>query len=545
MSNPLDMFFTWERETPNATFLRQPFSGQWKTWTYQQAGDEIRKIASGIKSLNLPERSHIAILSKNCAHWIMADLAILMTGNVSVPLYPTLTAPSIRQILEHSDAKAIFIGKLDNYEFQKSGIPSTVIRISVRTYENLEELSWEEWIKNNRALTEIYAWNPDEVATIKYTSGTTGGPKGVMHSLGAFEAVYQVTRKDLNLPMHARVFSYLPLSHIAERMGIEMFGLSSGALFSFSESLEQFPKDLMETQPNLFFAVPRIWAKFQEKILEKIPQPKLDLLLSIPLVRSIVKKSIRKKLGLAKATHIYSGAAPITLELLSWFETLGITIFQAIGMTEDCVYSHFNRHGANRFGTVGQRLTGLQVKISEEGELRIKSPSLMKGYYKAPELTEQAFDNEGFLKTGDMGEIDNEGFLTITGRIKDLFKTNRGKYISPTPIEMKLLAYPIIEQACVVGMGIPQPIVLITLSATGKTKSKEEIVECLSGALESVNPTLEKYERLEKVIIMQNDWTIENGLITPTLKVKRNEVEKIHLPKYPKWYEIAGKVVWE
>ena len=412
-------------------------------------------------------------------------------------------------------------------------------------YQIQEEITWEGLLQHNEPLNEVSRWNNDEVMTIIYTSGTTGGPKGVMHSMGAFDAVITVAIKDLTLPMHPRLFSYLPLSHIAERMGIEMVGLYRGAEFSFAESLELFPKNLMETQPNLFFAVPRIWGKFQEKILEKLPQAKLDRLLSIPFINWIVKKSIRKKLGLAKATHIYSGAAPIAVDLLKWFEKLNVTIYQALGMTEDCVYSHFNRHRANRFGTVGQRLSGVQVKIASDGEFRLKCQGLMKGYYKNPELSAQAFDEEGFLRTGDIGEIDQDGFLTITGRIKDQFKTNKGKYISPAPIEVKLLASADAEQVCVVGMGIPQPIALIILSAAGKAKSKAAIIQSLSGSLAAVNSTLENYEHLEKVVIMKEDWTIENGLMTPTMKVKRNEVEKLHLPKYPKWYELDGLVVWE
>jgi long-chain acyl-CoA synthetase len=475
----------------------------------------------------------------------MADLAIMITGNISVPLYPTLTAPSIRQILEHSEANVIIVGKLDNYESQKSGIPSGLIRIGISTYQIQEEITWEGLIQHHEPLKEISPWSNDEVMTIIYTSGTTGGPKGVMHSMGAFDAVINVAIKDLTLPMRPRLFSYLPLSHIAERMGIEVFGLYSGAEFSFAESLDLFPRNLMETQPEVFFAVPRIWAKFQEKILAKLPQPKLDRLLSIPIVSWIIKKSIRKKLGLANATHIYSGAAPIAVDLLKWFEKLDVTIFQALGMTEDCVYSHFNRRGANRPGTVGQPLSGVQVKIANDGEFRLKCPGLMKGYYKNPELTAQAFDEDEFLKTGDIGEIDEDGFLTITGRIKDQFKTNKGKYISPAPIEVRLLSNADVEQICVVGMGIPQPIALIILSAAGKAKSKEAIIKSLSGALAQINPTLEKYERLEKVIIMKEDWTIENGLMTPTTKVKRNEVEKMHLPKYPKWYGMDGVVVWE
>jgi long-chain acyl-CoA synthetase len=545
-STPLKQFLKWEKETPTSIMLRQPFSGEWKNWTYQQAGEEIRKIASGLKALNLPNRSNIALLSKNCAHWIMAALAIMMAGHISVPLYATLTAHSIRQILDHSEARAIIVGKLDKYNEQKDGIPEGVQKIGMELYGIKDAMSWEKMVASEKPITDIAPWDRDEVLTIMYTSGTTGKPKGVMHSAGNFDSIVQAGIIDLELPMHPRLFSYLPISHIAERTGIEMIGLYRGATFSFAESLETFPANLASTQPNLFFAVPRIWAKFREKISEKLPPKKLNTLLSIPIINNIIRKSIKKKLGLSEATHIYSGAAPISVDMLEWFDKIGVTIYQAIGMTEDCIYSHFNRRGANRFGTVGKALTGVKVKIADDGEFRLKCAGVMKGYYKEPELTAASFDEEGYLKTGDKAEYDKDGFLSIVGRVKDQFKTDKGKYVSPAPIEMLLLANTDIEQACVVGMGIPQPISLIILSAAGKSKSKEDLVTSLSSSLAQVNTELESYEKLEKMVIMKDDWTVENGLITPTLKVKRNEVEKIHLPKYPTWYHTQpGVVVWE
>ncbi len=545
-STPLLQFLKWEKEVPNDLFLRQPYNGEWRNWTFEQAGEEIRKVAAGLRRLNLPNRSNVAILSKNCAQWIMADLAIMMAGHISVPLYATLTAPSIQQILEHSESKAIIIGKLDQYKAQQEGIPAGVIRIGMELYGIQEDHSWDKMLAAEKPIKEVATWSPDELLTIMYTSGTTGKPKGVMHTAGNFDAIIRVASSDLNLPMRPKLFSYLPISHIAERMGVEMIGIYRGALFSFAETLESFPKNLADTQPDLFFAVPRIWAKFREKISEKLPPKKLDRLLSIPIVSNVIRKSIKKKLGLSKATHIYSGAAPISVEMLEWFNKIGVTIYQAIGMTEDCIYSHFNKAGANRFGTVGKALSGLQFKIADDGEMRIKSPSLMKGYYKEPELSAATFDEEGFLKTGDKAEKDKDGFVTIVGRVKDQFKTDKGKYVSPAPIEMMLLANQDIEQACVVGMGIPQPIALVVLSASGKAKSKEDIALSLANSLNHVNPNLESYEKLEKAVIMKEDWSIENGLLTPTLKVKRNEVEKIHIPKYPTWYHTQpGVVVWE
>jgi len=544
-SSPLAQFLKWEKEIPNDIFLRQPFDGVWKTWTWAQAGNEARRIAQGLKSLNLPAKSHIAILSKNCAQWILSDLAIMVAGYISIPIYPTLTAHSIQPILEHSDTKAIILGKLDDFDLQKDGIPADVIQISTETYGIKTSHTLENFIAQQTPLNEIYNWQQDEIFTIIYTSGTTGKSKGVMHSIGAFDTVIDIALKDLRLPIHPQLLSYLPISHIAERIGIEINGLYTGATISFAESLESFAKNLAEVQPDLFFAVPRIWGKFREKILQKLPQKKLNLLLSIPIIKGVIKKKIRKNLGLARASHIYSAAAPLSLDLLLWYDKLGISICQAYGMTEDCVYSHYCSPHQNLYGSVGKALTGLQVKISEDGEIREKSVSNMKGYYKEKEMTAETFDEEGYLRTGDMGEYDKDGYLFITGRVKDLFKTDKGKYISPAPIELKILADTDIEQVCVVGTGVPQPMALVTLSDSGKQRSKEELVQSLSGLLNTINPSLEKFEMLEKIIIMKGNWTIANGLITPTLKVKRNEIEKIHLPKYPAWFDEKDLIVWE
>ena len=544
-STPLQQFLKNEQEYSNDIFLRQPFNGEWTTWTWKQAADESRRIATALHSLQLPKGSHVAILSKNCAHWMMADIAIMMAGCVSIPIYPTLTAASIQPILEHSDAKAIFIGKLDDFKSQESGIPPQLIRIGFDAYERNERYNWSELIQQHQPLQHTHQWQQDELMTIIYTSGTTGKPKGVMHTAGNFDRVLQTATAELRLPHRSALISYLPLSHIAERVGIEMNGLYNGSVISFAESVDTFAKNVAEVQPELFFAVPRLWGKFREGILKKLPQKKLDLLLSIPIINNIIKKSIKKKLGLARASHIYSASAPIAVDLLKWFSKLDVKIIQALGMTEDCVYAHFERPFDFRHGSVGKPFSGLQVKISDEGELRVKSESNMIGYYKEPEMTAEMFDEEGYLKTGDICEYDHDGFLFVTGRLKDQFKTDKGKYISPAPIEMKILANADIEQTCVVGMSIPQPIALVTLSDIGKQKTKEEIIQSLTESLAAINPHLEKHERLEKAVVMKENWTIENGLLTPTLKVKRNQVEKIHHAFYPKWFAIDGKVIWE
>ncbi len=543
----LQWFLDHEKTKPQAVFLRQPIGGVYREWTFSAAGKEIRAIAAGFDRLGLEPQSHVAILSKNCAHWLMADLAIQYAGHISIPIYPTLTASSIRPILEHSGSKAIFVGKLDDYRNQEAGIPIGVHKLGIDMFGTAGDSSWEEWLAEGPTDKAAYSWNMDEVFTIMYTSGTTGKPKGVMHSVAAFESTIEAAIRDLKIDTRLahRMFSYLPLSHIAERIGIESLGLKLGATFSFAETLDSFAQNLADTQPTVFFAVPRIWAKFREKIEQKLPPSKLNLLLSIPIINNVIRKSIKKKLGLTEAGLIFSGAAPIPVEMLQWYDKLGIKVLQAYGMTEDCVYAHFNRNDQNRFGTVGLPLKGLQVKIADESEIRVKCPGLTKGYYKEPELTAALFDDEGYLRTGDKGSVDQDGFLTITGRVKDQFKTDKGKYISPAPIEMSLATNSDIETVCVVGMGVPQPIAMVVLSAAGKAKSKQEVEASLLHSAVETNKDLEAHEMLEKVVILKEDWTVENGLLTPTLKVKRNELEAIYLNKYPEWYGRSEKIVWE
>ncbi len=544
----LKNFLRWEKETPDLIFLRQPVKGQWQDWSFRKAGDEIKKMAAGLQSMNLPLRSNIAILSKNCAHWLMADLAIFMAGHVSVPLYANITAPSIQQILEHSDCAAIFVGKLDEYDQQKAGIPSSVKIISIDFYGVHDGELVSQWIANQNPTLTAPNWKAEELMTIMYTSGTTGKPKGVMFNSVAFAHSDGVIIDYLDrvepLPPHPDLFSYLPLCHIAERALTEILGCHTGARISFVESLETFPRDLAHVQPHLFFGVPRIWSRFQEKILEKLPQKKLDRLLGIPLVNFLVKRALTKKLGLSHALLKATAAAPIPKTLLEWYEKLGITIREIYGMTENSALSHANQEEV-RFGTVGKPLPTVEVKFSPDDEILTRHKALMMGYYKESTLTAEIFTADGFIKTGDCGKVDQDGFLKITGRVKDIFKTDKGKYVSPSPIEMRLLKNTDIEQVCVVGMGIPQPIALIILTVAARSKSKEDLTKSLSASLTEVNTVLEDYERLKKAVIMKTEWSIANGMMTPTMKVKRNEVERIHLPQYPTWYAHQEPVVWE
>ncbi len=538
------MFYKWEKETPGQLLFHQPFPEGARTYTYAHAGDEIRKLAAALIAMNLPPRSRVAILSKNCAHWIMADFAIWMAGHISVPLYPTLSANAIRQILDHSEAKVVFVGKLDDYASQRDGIPPNAQKISFPFYGTNDGIPWNELIENNKPLETNPTLDRHELATIKYTSGTTGVPKGVMLSFHSIDHVLPHAFNIMRTGGNDRFFSYLPLSHIAERMLVELGAIYNGATIYFSESLEKFPANLAHAQPTVFLAVPRIWSKFREKILEKLPQKKLNLLLSIPIVSSLIKRKIKTNLGLLKCNWAITGASPISVELLEWFKKLDIVILEVYGMTENLAWATSNI-SETKFGSIGKPWTNVQVRLTPEGELQTKGDATMLGYYKMPDLTKETFTDDGFLKSGDLAQTDAEGFYFITGRIKDQFKTDKGKYIAPLPIELKLSSNGDIEQVCVVGMGVPQPMALVVLSAAGKAKSKDELIKSLTETLESVNKELESYEKLHAAVVMKGDWTVPNGLITPSLKVKRNEVEKIHLPTYPRWYTVGKKVVFE
>ena len=500
-------------------------------------------MAAGIKAMELPPQSNIALISKNCAHWIICDLAIMMSGHTSVPLYPNLNANSIREVLEHSGAMLLFVGKLDDWHVIKQGVPDGLKCIAFPFCNYDEYESWENISNLQKPLNENIERDQNDIATIIYTSGTTGTPKGVMHQFQNFSFVAANAIPYLGFKSTDRFFSYLPLSHIAERLLVETISLYVGGEVSFAESLPKFPKNLSESKPTVFLGVPRVWTKVQQGILEKMPQKRLDMLLKVPLVSAIIKKKIKTKLGLADARIILTGAAPTPPALIKWFETIGIIIQEAYAMTENCCYSHVSLKNKIKIGFVGQPLPKCEVKLGTDNEILIKHVALMTGYYKEPEMSKEAFSIDGFLHTGDEGYIDKEGYLKITGRVKDLFKTTKAKYVAPSPIEMKISDNRDIGQVCVVGTGLPQPIALITLSENGKKKIKEELHTGLKEMTEQINVSLDTHEKLEKVIVFSDEWTVENGLLTPTFKIKRKEIEKKYSSRYEEWYSRQEMIV--
>lgn len=550
LESPLDRFYFWEEHQPNKVYLSQPFGdGNIVNYRWSRVANEARRMACYLRSLQLAPGSRIAIMSKNCAHWIMADLAIWLSGNISVPIYPNLAADTVNQILTHSDVRVLFVGKLDAWESMARGVPEGVHCIAFPLSPPTPFTRWEDIIATTPAFMGKPRVNLDDIATIIYTSGTTGTPKGVVHSFRTIAAaatnastVYAISSED-------RVLSYLPLAHVAERMLVEVASLYNAFTVYFAESLDTFAQDLQRARPTIFFSVPRLWSKFYQKVNEKMPAKRLELLLKIPFVSGFIKRKIKKTLGLEKARFLVSGAAPLSPALLEWYKKLGMEILEVYGMTENMGYSHATRVGDVKIGAVGKPNPGVQVRISEHGEIQIKSPTNMLGYFKEPEKTAEAFTQDGYFRTGDRGEVDAQGHLRITGRTKEIFKTSKGKYVAPAPIENRLGANEFIEQVCVVGDSLPQPVALVMLAEHLRQKLDESLRERITRELAQlhthVNTRLDPHEQLQCIVVVKQEWTIENGVMTPTLKIKRNVIESTYRYGLDQWGESRHPVIWE
>lgn len=548
---PLDMVYHWETTKANSLYLTQPIgNGKVVEYTWGRAVDEARRMASYLKSLNLPEKSRIGLMSKNCAHWIMTDWAIWMAGHVSVPLYPTLNADTVNYVLNHAECDVLFVGKLDDWDLMKPGVPESVRCISYPLSPPNDFETWDDIVAKFPPLEENVQRDGEEMATIVYTSGSTGRPKGVMLSFlnMAHSAVGGL--EVLQVGSDERMLSYLPLAHVFERTFVELASVYAGFHLFFAESLDTFVEDMKRAQPTLFLSVPRLWVKFQQGVLQKMPQKKLNTLLKIPVLNKLIKKKILAGLGLDKAKLAGSGSAPLASDVLDWYRNLGLELLEGYGMTENFAYSHISKFGRSRTGYVGECMPDVETKISPEGEILVKSPGSMMGYYKDEEKTRESFTEDGFLKTGDLGEIDELGRLKITGRMKEIFKTSKGKYIAPAPIENRLMAHQSIEMVCVSGANQTQPFAMIQLAEGVRPKIadetfRKELEASFAELVTRVNKTVDPHEQLAFVIIVSDEWSIENSFLTPTLKLKRNVVEDAYESKVNEWYAKRQKVVWQ
>jgi long-chain acyl-CoA synthetase len=551
----LQRLYHWENTSPSRVALTQPMgNGAVQDFTWAQVADHSRRMAAHLQAQGWAPGSKVAILSKNCAWWMMSDLAIWMAGYVSVPLYPTLAPETIGQILTHSESKALFVGKLDGWEHMKPGVPAGLPCMSYPLSPDDAKRAYEGWdaiVARTAPMKASPTRGEDELATLIYTSGTTGMPKGVMHSFGNFAWALDRGLGRIPLTQDDRMLSYLPLAHVVERMLVEHGWLRTAMHVYFAESLDTFAADLQRARPTVFFSVPRLWVKFQQGIHHKMPPAKLNRLLGIPVIGGLVRKKIRKALGLDQCKFAAGGAAPMPLALLEWYGKLGLAINEGYGMTENLALSHITEAGKNQRGTVGPAYPDVQHRIDPEtGEIQMRSLALMAGYYKEPEKTAEVFTADGWLRTGDKGSIDAQGLLRITGRVKDLFKTGKGKYVAPAPIEDKLVMHDAIEACVVTGANLGQPLGIAMLNADAVVQSagadgRAALESSLAAHIKTINATLDPHERLQCLVVTTTAWTVDNDVITPTFKVKRNRIEDLYAKHYEAWEESGKTILWQ
>lgn len=539
---PLEKLYEREANNPKQVYLRQSVDGEWLDYDWYTFGQNARKIAAYLNSLNLEDGSRIGIHAKNCAEWLMVDVGIMLSGHISVPLYPGQPESSMRYCLEHSDTKVMFMGATDNPEALEQSIPSGVIKVGFGANELSCEISSADIFSNFKPMLESPVYPKDKLFTIMYTSGTTGNPKGVMHDYAAVAFAIPRMIAEEGYDHNDRFFSYLPLSHAAERIIVGLMSIYSGAVVHFGEGLDTFVRDLQRVRPTFFFSVPRLWKKFKEGVDSKMSPAKQKLLFSIPIVSGLVKKKIQKGLGLDQARKCITGSAPTPVDLQEWYVALGLPLMDGYGMTENFIYGCICR-GTPIPGSVGQTYDDNEVKIGENNEILFKSRAIMRGYYLEPEKTAEVMEG-GYYHTGDTGRIDEDGNLYITGRLSEVFKTSKGKFIKPTLLEAEFGDTQVLGQMCIIGHGLDQPVLLAGLAEGAQNMDRQEVQVIIEAELAAVNEKLEAHEKIPQVYMVTDEWTIESELLTPTMKMRRNVIDA----KYRAWIEesVGGSsVVWE
>ncbi|HDY7773568.1 TPA: AMP-binding protein [Vibrio vulnificus] len=547
LPTPSDMILKWAKERPHEVYLKQIINRQFVEFTYSEVADKALRLVTALKELGAEPGDRIALISKNCAEWFICDLAMMLGDYVSVPIFPTAGADTIEYCITHSESKILIAGKLDDAAATQKVIDDLVdVKSIALPYDSAPHCQYQftTLILQSEPSSDRPQHYDDKLMSLVYTSGTSGLPKGAMLTYGAFSWSVQQLINHIGIQPNDRLFSYLPLAHITERVYIFGSSIMGGVPTAFPESLDTFIEDVKMQRPTLFISVPRLWTLFQQRIQDKLPQKRLNFLLKIPFVSGLIKKKLADGLGLDQARVLGCGSAPVSPALLAWYHSVGLNITEAWGMTESFAYSTLNYpFRADKIGSVGNAGPGIELKIAADDEIMVRGKGLFSGYYKNDIATQEAFDKEGWLHTGDIGRLDAEGYLTIQGRKKDTFKTAKGKFVSPVPIENKLFEYSRVEMMCLIGLGLPAPILLVVPHNFPNFDS-DRYERTTKRVIAKMNAELESHEQIKGVLMIKDPWSIDNGILTPTLKIKRHVLEQ-------KYHEVGQNwpkdklVVWE
>ncbi|HAS6051291.1 AMP-binding protein [Vibrio vulnificus] len=547
LPTPSDMILKWAKERPHEVYLKQIINRQFVEFTYSEVADKALRLVTALKELGAEPGDRIALISKNCAEWFICDLAMMLGDYVSVPIFPTAGADTIEYCITHSESKILIAGKLDDAAATQKVIDDLVdVKSIALPYDSAPHCQYQftTLILQSEPSSDRPQHYDDKLMSLVYTSGTSGLPKGAMLTYGAFSWSVQQLINHIGIQPNDRLFSYLPLAHITERVYIFGSSIMGGVPTAFPESLDTFIEDVKMQRPTLFISVPRLWTLFQQRIQDKLPQKRLNFLLKIPFVSGLIKKKLADGLGLDQARVLGCGSAPVSPALLAWYHSVGLNITEAWGMTESFAYSTLNYpFRADKIGSVGNAGPGIELKIAADDEIMVRGKGLFSGYYKNDIATQEAFDKEGWLHTGDIGRLDAEGYLTIQGRKKDTFKTAKGKFVSPVPIENKLFEYSRIEMMCLIGLGLPAPILLV-VPHNFPNFDRDRYERTTKRVIAKMNAELESHEQIKGVLMIKDPWSIDNGILTPTLKIKRHVLEQ-------KYHEVGQNwpkdklVVWE
>lgn len=574
------MFLNRVAATPAAEAFRYPANGGWTSVTWKQIGDQVELLAAGLISLGIQPEERVALASGTRYEWVVADFAILAAGAATTTVYPTTHAEDVAFIVANSGSKIVIaedqkqVDKLVAHRAELSAVQKVVVIDGsgdgdwVISLGELEELGKKLLAENPATVTErIDAIRPDQLATLIYTSGTTGKPKGVRltqdswtYTAAAMDSLGVLSEKDLN-------YLWLPLAHAFGKVMLAL-PLAIGFPTVIDGRVDKIVENLAIIRPTIMGAVPRIFEKVHGRVTEmaakeggvkktlfdwavgvglQVSRAKqaghgVSPLLAIQqkLADKLVLSTIRDRFG-GRLRFFISGSAALDREIAQFFDAIGVVVLEGYGLTETSAASSLNRPHAYRFGTVGWTFPETEVKIAEDGEILLKGPGIMDGYHDLPEATAEALEADGWFHTGDIGELDAEGFLRITDRKKDMFKTSQGKYVAPSAISAQFKGIcPFASEIIVYGESKPYCVALVSLDAEGLKdwaagnglagKSFTEIARddktrvAVEGYVEELNKHLNRWEQVKKVAIIDRELTVENGDLTPSLKLKRKVV---------------------